>query len=79
MSSLMAPSCSSSDAVAAIAIAADAVADADAANSFSFSLLERYGTVGSRRSCTVAVRDMILRRRSCSTVPVVVVVQCVIK
>ena len=49
MSSLMAPLCSSSDAVAAIAIAADAVADADAAVSFSFSLLERYGTVGSRQ------------------------------
>ena len=39
MSSLMAPSCSSSDAVAAIVIAGDAVADADAAVSFSFSLL----------------------------------------
>ena len=43
MSSLMAPSCSSSDAVAASA--ADAVADADAAIFLLFPILERYGTV----------------------------------
>ena len=43
MSSLMAPSCSSSDAFASGA--ADAVADADAAIFLLFSMLERYGTV----------------------------------
>ena len=43
MSSLMAPSCSSSNATAVIA--ADAVADADAAIFLLFSMLERYGTV----------------------------------